>query len=126
MHNYSRTQDGFEATLHVNHLSPFLLTVLLLPLLKKGNARIVNVSSSAHLQAQLDFDLLEAINVCSTLAQEHELGAHRQQGDASKFIGIAAYSTSKLLNVLFTKKLQQLVENDGCVGLGHTLQFGLK
>jgi NAD(P)-dependent dehydrogenase (short-subunit alcohol dehydrogenase family) len=44
------TADGFEETLAVNALAPFLLTRLLLPALERpGTARVVNVSSRLHL-----------------------------------------------------------------------------
>ena len=43
------TEQGIELTFAVNYLAPFLLTGLLLPLLRKGTpARIVTVASSAH------------------------------------------------------------------------------
>ncbi|PIK35958.1 putative retinol dehydrogenase 12 [Apostichopus japonicus] len=44
------TDDGFELHFQVNYLSHFLLTLLLLPLLKESapNSRIVNVSSEGH------------------------------------------------------------------------------
>ena len=43
------TADGIEVTFAVNYLGPFLLTRLLLPLLRKSPAaRIVTVASSAH------------------------------------------------------------------------------
>jgi NAD(P)-dependent dehydrogenase (short-subunit alcohol dehydrogenase family) len=74
--------DGFEMTFALNHMSYFLLTNLLLPTLKNtANARIVSVSSTAHLQGKLDFANL--------------------QGE-QKFNGWKSYSDSKLENVLFT------------------------
>ena len=43
------TVDGYETTLAVNHLAPFLLTHMLRErLLAAGSARIVNVASDAH------------------------------------------------------------------------------
>jgi len=49
------TVDGLEATIATTHLSPFLLTNLLLPLLEvNAPARIVNVSSYTHFPAHID------------------------------------------------------------------------
>jgi NAD(P)-dependent dehydrogenase (short-subunit alcohol dehydrogenase family) len=41
------TVDGFEKTLQVNHLAPFLLTHLLMDLLLAGGAKVINTSSIA-------------------------------------------------------------------------------
>jgi NAD(P)-dependent dehydrogenase (short-subunit alcohol dehydrogenase family) len=55
------TGDGLETTFAVNLLAPFLLSRLLLPLLSSGApARIVNVASSAHFDAEgMDWDNLQ-------------------------------------------------------------------
>lgn len=84
------TEDGFEMTFAVNHLAYFLLTNLLLDLLKKSApSRIVNVSSAAHFYGKMEFDNL--------------------QGER-KYGGVAAYNNSKLANVLFTRELSRRLE----------------
>lgn len=58
---YKRTVDGFESQLAINYLGHFLLTHLLLPVLKAAGsinqrARIVNVSSCVHKLGHIDFN----------------------------------------------------------------------
>ena len=87
------TSDGFEMTFALNHLNYFLLTNLLLDVLKaSAPARIVNVSSGAHMRASLDFDNLQG--------EKH-------------FAGMQAYGQSKLANVLFTYELAHRLEGTG-------------
>jgi NAD(P)-dependent dehydrogenase (short-subunit alcohol dehydrogenase family) len=88
------SQDGNEMTFAVNHLAPFLLTLLLLDLLKtSAPARIVNVSSGSHRDiTEIDFDNLN--------------------GEKS-FDGFKAYSLSKLGNVLFTNRLARKLAGSG-------------
>src|SRR5436853_2096752 len=79
------TVDKLEATFAINHLGYFLLTNLLLDLLKQSApSRIVNVSSSAHTSGHINFDDL--------------------QGEKS-YGGGKAYCHSKLANILFTREL---------------------
>jgi NAD(P)-dependent dehydrogenase (short-subunit alcohol dehydrogenase family) len=88
------TPDGFEMTLAVNHLGPFLLTNLLLPLLRAGApSRIVNVTSWFERFGRIDFDDLHA--------QWRRYGALR------------AYYQSKLANVLFTYELADRLAGTG-------------
>jgi retinol dehydrogenase 14 len=54
------TADGYDQTLAVNHLAPFLLTNLLLAqLTAAGPARVITVTSDAHATARLDLDDLQ-------------------------------------------------------------------
>jgi NAD(P)-dependent dehydrogenase (short-subunit alcohol dehydrogenase family) len=77
--------DGIEMTFALNHLAYFLLTNLLIDLLRESpSARVINVSSGAHYNEHLDFDDLQL----------------------SRFYNpIQAYGRSKLSNVLFTYEL---------------------
>ncbi|NXG19360.1 RDH12 dehydrogenase, partial [Grallaria varia] len=95
---YSKTADGFEMHLGVNHLGHFLLTFLLLERLKQSApARIVNVSSLAHHGGRIRF--------------------HDLQGEKSYNRGLA-YCHSKLANVLFTRELARRLQ-------GKLLSFGI-
>jgi retinol dehydrogenase 14 len=88
------TEDGFERTFAVNHLAPFLLTNLLLDLLRRSTpARVVVVASAAHRGAALPFDNLQ-----------FEHGGYRL---------MRAYSRSKLANVLFTRELARRLAGTG-------------
>ena len=53
--SHSLTGDGFEFQLGVNYISPYLLTWLLLPVIKRAGpgARIVNVSCPHHRDVQV-------------------------------------------------------------------------
>jgi NAD(P)-dependent dehydrogenase (short-subunit alcohol dehydrogenase family) len=84
------SDDGYELTLAVNHLAPFLLTHLLLDTLKRGTqARIVTTASHAHRGATLNFDDLQATH---------------------KYSAMGAYGSSKLANILFTRALAKRLE----------------
>jgi len=88
---YQRSQDGYELTIAVNHLAPFLLTNLLLDRLRASAAapapaRIVNVASQAHRGARLDLATWM---------------------DPAGWTPLQAYGRSKLCNILFTRTLAQ-------------------
>jgi len=89
------TPDGLELTLAVNHLAPFLLTNLLLDLLKKSApSRIVTVSSEARRGASIDFDDLQS---------------------ERRYRGFPVYGLTKKANILFTYKLAEHLEGTGVV-----------
>lgn len=54
-----KTEDGLHVGMQVNYFAPFLLTCLLLPLLKSSaHSRIINVSSMMHKYGEMDFENL--------------------------------------------------------------------
>jgi NAD(P)-dependent dehydrogenase (short-subunit alcohol dehydrogenase family) len=83
--------DGYELRFAVNYLAPFLLTHLLLPLLRRSApARIVNVASAG--QAPIDF---------------HDVMLER------RYDGMRAYAQSKLAQVMFSFELAERMRADG-------------
>jgi NAD(P)-dependent dehydrogenase (short-subunit alcohol dehydrogenase family) len=84
------SEDNIEMNFAVNHLAPFLLTNLLLDVLKKSApSRIINVTSGLHKNATLDFDDLKS---------EKSYGSYK------------TYGKSKLALVLFTYELSRRLE----------------
>lgn len=85
--------DGIEMTFALNHLGYFLLMELLRDLLvASAPARVVNVSSGAHMRGKINFEDLEG---------------------KVKFSGWAAYAQSKLANILFTAELARQLAGTG-------------
>jgi retinol dehydrogenase-14 len=88
------TGEGLEQTFAANYVGHFLLTQLLLPLLKaSAPSRIVNVSSVAHWQGTLDFDNL--------------------QFEKGGFSIMKAYGRSKLAQIVFTHELARRLAGTG-------------
>lgn len=87
------TEDGIELTFALNHLSYFLLTMLLVDRLRaSAPARVVNVSSDAHRTGRINFDDLEG---------------------RKRYVGFGAYAQSKLANILFSNALARRLEGTG-------------
>jgi len=87
------TPGGFEHTIAVNYLGPFLLTRLLLPVLRQTpGARIINVSSDAYSQGRID-----------------PSDFHLQRN----YSGIKAYGASKFALMLFTLELADRLRDTG-------------
>jgi protochlorophyllide reductase len=87
------SRDGFELQFATNHLGHFVLTLLLLPLLRQSPAaRVVHVTSGAQYFGRISFDDLQG-----------ERRYDRWQ----------AYSQSKLANVMTAVELQQRMEAEG-------------
>jgi len=92
-----KTADGFETQLGTNHLGHFALTGLLLERLRRAPAaRVVSVSSLAHLWGRIAFD---------------DLQSERSYDPAR------AYGQSKLANLLFTRELARRLAAAGATTL---------
>ncbi len=87
------TVDGLEMTFALNHLGYFLLTNLLLDVIKaSAPARIINVSSQAQSSGHINFDDLQG---------------------KQRYAGFRAYSQSKLANIVFTYELAKRLQGTG-------------
>ena len=85
--------DGFELTFAVNHLAPFLLTNLLVPLLRVGApARIVTVTSSFERLGRIHFENLQL---------------------SRRYSATRAYTQSKLANALHTYEIAERLQGTG-------------
>jgi NAD(P)-dependent dehydrogenase (short-subunit alcohol dehydrogenase family) len=103
---YVRTSDGLSDSMAINHLSPFLFTITLLPLLTStawlpdADVRIVNITSTMYSWAKNPrFDSIEAINS----------DFHSDYGWFSS-PRMQLYSYTKLANILHAKELQKRLD----------------
>ncbi|XP_071372669.1 retinol dehydrogenase 12 isoform X1 [Centroberyx affinis] len=88
------TKDGLEVSFATNHLGPFLLTRLLLDLMKSSApARIINVSSVNHWKGKVDFSHF--------------------RGDNLTYKFDVVYNHTKLHNVICTNELARRLQNTG-------------
>ena len=87
------TSEGFELQFVVNHLAYFLLTGLLLDVLRaSAPSRIINIASTAHSRGVIDFNDLQM---------------------ESDYRGWQAYANTKLMNIVFTYELARRLEGSG-------------
>jgi retinol dehydrogenase 12 len=87
------TAEGIETNFATNHLAGFLLTHLLMPLLRSSApARVIVISSSVHSQVRM-VDLSSVVTGAPLTPD--------------------SYKTSKLLNILFVHELARRLEGSG-------------
>lgn len=91
--HYIRTEDGFEHTVAVNYLAPYLLTRSLLPVMHRGS-RIVNMVSCTYAIGKIGPDFFT-------------------KGREGDFFRIPIYSNTKLALWLFTRELSERVKGKG-------------
>ncbi|CAG4935984.1 unnamed protein product [Colias eurytheme] len=87
------TEDGLNLTMQVNYFGAFLLTYLLLPLLKSSSpSRIINSSASSMYIGHLEFD---------------------HWNDIGRYNSIESLANSKLAVALFTAELGNKLKDTG-------------
>ncbi|KAF4631678.1 hypothetical protein G7Y89_g6453 [Cudoniella acicularis] len=93
---YGLTQDGFELQFGTNYVSHFLLTNLLMPkiLAAAPGAVIVNVSSTGHLFADINYESLDF-------------------NKGKDYTPFAAYAQAKTANILFSVELKEKLASKG-------------
>ena len=100
------TEDGFESQLATNYLGHFLLTHLLLPHLDSSQARVVNVSSCAsYMGSWLDYTDWTSL--------------------AKFYSPEQAYGNSKAAQILFTKQLTTVLEQENSSVRCYSLHPGI-
>ena len=99
------SRDGLELQFATNHLGHFVLTLLLLPLLRsRSGARVVHVTSGAQYFGRISFDDL--------------------QGER-RYDRWRAYGQSKLANVMTAVELQERLQQEGSEVLSLAAHPGL-
>jgi NAD(P)-dependent dehydrogenase (short-subunit alcohol dehydrogenase family) len=92
-HERQITEDGFERSLAVNYLGPFLLTRELLPLLERSApSRVINLSSGMHTRAKIDFDDIQS---------------------ERSYNGMSVYGSTKLMILMYTYELARRLDGTG-------------
>lgn len=85
--------DGWEMTMAINHLAPFVLTRELLPLIEPVQGRVITTSSGAHHFTSFNWN--------------------DWMDEKSQYSSFKTYSKTKLANVLFTRELARRVGSKG-------------
>nr|XP_039256630.1 retinol dehydrogenase 12-like [Styela clava] len=107
-----KTKDNFDMMFGINHLGPFLLTNLLLPLLrktsKKNPVRIVNVASKIYAAGKIDFNNLNP-------------DVDSNSGMKEIFL---KYANTKLMNIYFTSELDKRLKSENVAITTYSVHSG--
>lgn len=109
------TADGIEQTFGANHIGHFLFTSLLTPLLVKGEARIVNVSSLGYRLSPVRFHdyNFEGKDIPEEERSPVKLPRHMAVSKDRTYAPFPAYAQSKTANILHCVSLNQKLSSRG-------------
>jgi len=116
------TPEGIERLFGTNQIGPFLLTNLLLPLLRKaaresapGDTRIVFVSSGGHVLSPVRFSDInfEPREVPPAEDYRRPLAPGFARAFDGGYLGVVQYASSKTANILTALYLQKHLAKDG-------------
>lgn len=94
------SKDGHEEHMQVNHFAPALLSILLLPSLRRGSpSRIVNVNSTMHFLGSIDLDDMNFVS------------------RKKEFTGLKGYSNSKLAQIMFSSVLEKCLPSEAGISV---------
>ncbi|XP_059639559.1 dehydrogenase/reductase SDR family member FEY-like [Cornus florida] len=94
------SNDGYETHVQVNHFGPSLLSILLLPSLKRGApSRIINVNSVMHFIGFVDTNDMNFVS------------------GRRKFTSLEGYSSSKLAQLMFSSALQKHLPSEAGISV---------
>ncbi|KAF8321577.1 hypothetical protein DL93DRAFT_2072318 [Clavulina sp. PMI_390] len=107
---FSKTVDGHESHMGINHFAPFLFTALVFPVLARSGtpsspARIVNITSGAHRLTAIRFD---DINF----------------QDGKEYVPWQGYGQSKTANILFANELARRSKEKSVSVVAYSLHPG--
>lgn len=108
------TKDGIEKTFAVNYVAPFLLTNLLVPLLKESTpARVLNTVTAAHHDSLASMESADLTDLEAVATGDYDFDPAETPGDLQHFHPTRAYVNSKLAFLLFTYELAARLEGSG-------------
>ncbi|MCJ1372115.1 hypothetical protein MMC20_003336 [Loxospora ochrophaea] len=123
------TEDGYEKSLQINHLSTALLGILLLPMLRRtanvkdplkqiSPPRLTFVSSDGHYLAPLSYAQIPGLDHNNPAIAAEDKGAepiYEYLGDITKWDKTLRYSDTKLLLLLFARQLAEKTPPSECI-----------
>jgi protochlorophyllide reductase len=109
------TEDGFDETVQVNHLSHFLLSNLLLPDLKAAQGRLVFLATQTHNPDTLPGKIPPQADLGDLAGIESGFKGFPGTIDGGKFEPTKAYKDSKVCNVLTMTEMDKRHGADGVI-----------